>query len=185
MVRLIHQKGERHLEDVGDFRRIGFDIEWRRDQRHDRPDQITGAGAVGIEITERFDARRIERNFFIGLADGSGRRIAITGIDAATRKRDLTGVRRQMRGAFGKEHSQRCGCANRNQYRSVLKQYAVGHLKVGVEVEIARWLKRAVIRRRIVEQTRRCKAAQRGGVDVVVIGKSERHGAAVARLFCP
>src|SRR5690349_25109150 len=89
MISLIEQEIERHLEHVGHFEWIGYQLERRLDPADDRQHAITGYGFVRRQLTEHVDTRRRQPDLFGRLAERGRGMIGIAGIESPAGKADL------------------------------------------------------------------------------------------------
>src|SRR3984893_9863074 len=118
MVLRVHHKGERHLEHLGDLERVDSERKRHFDDADDRGDLEPGPGHISIEPADHRDMVPRQPDFLLGLAQRRLSRIGVALLDASAGKRNLPGMRRQMRGALGQQHGHALGAVDeRDQHR--------------------------------------------------------------------
>src|SRR5207245_2328967 len=83
LVRRFEKERKRHLEYVGNFHRVGLEIEWRFDPADHRCDAIARHGLVVGEPTKQCDALAWQADFLLGFAQCRGANIAGLRFDTA------------------------------------------------------------------------------------------------------
>jgi len=99
----IHQVRERHFEDVGHFRRVRTQGEPGAQDADHRRDEKTGAGTIFGQTTEHLDARTLDADFLVRLAQGRIDRRGVARFETAARKCHLPRVIAQMVRALGQQ----------------------------------------------------------------------------------
>ena len=133
----VEDVGERHLERLGDLVRVDRQRVGRRDDADDRGDLEPGAGDVGVEPADDADELARQADLLLGLAQRGGDGVGILLLDPAAGKRDLPGMRREMRRALGQQHAScRRMVDQRHQHRGRAQRRG-GRRLAGVEVVVA------------------------------------------------
>ncbi len=91
----IEHKIKRRLEPVGDFFRVGHEVEIGRDKADDRGNAIAGDRAVGIGFAKQLHLVRIERQLFICFPQRRPNG-GLAFVDAAAWEGNLAGVLAHM-----------------------------------------------------------------------------------------
>ncbi len=103
MVLRVHQEGKRHLENIGDFIRVGMHVERRFHHRQNGRDRKTAPGEIARQIADDLSPIGCKPDLLIGLAKRCPLRRAILRVDCAARKSDLAGMLAQRIGALRQE----------------------------------------------------------------------------------
>ena len=104
MVRRVHEKAERNLEDRIDFRRVGYEIEPRFDNRENRRDAESGHGQVIREAADHLHEAGIKCDLFLRLALGGEIDTFVIRIHRPARKGNLSGVLSQRGRPLRQDH---------------------------------------------------------------------------------
>ena len=116
--RRIEQKGQRDLEYIRDFDRVGRQCERRLHPADNGRHAIAGHRFIRRELAKHRDAVRGEAYFLHRFAQRRLRKRRVVGLDAAAGKADLTGVIGQVRAALREEQREAVGTVDqRDQHR--------------------------------------------------------------------
>jgi hypothetical protein len=110
-----------------------------RHRRDDGRDDISGDSAIGLDRGDDLRLRRIEQDFFLGLAQRGGDGV-LSRIDAATGKSDLSRMGPQMLAADGQDEARFGAVGNGHQHGS--RNGSAG-AKLGL-VALNRWFGRGL-----------------------------------------
>src|SRR5580692_5304883 len=136
-VGLIEKKGQRHLEYLRHFLRIGTKRKTFFKQADDREDRKAGSRLIRIKKSGNIDQFGIDSGFFARFPQGRNNERSILLMQAAARKTHLPRVTRQVLSPPGKEHCRICSPHDRNKHGSRHEFARRGGLEVGIEIVIA------------------------------------------------
>ena len=114
----IAQRGERDLEDFGDFFRIRAHLDRTMHQADKRRDEnLGGARRAAFEAAQHLDVPRFDADLLVGLAQRGREQMRIATIEASSGKRDLSAMTRKPIGSPGVNHAQAAlAIDNRHQH---------------------------------------------------------------------
>ncbi|CAM2158187.1 hypothetical protein PT2222_40185 [Paraburkholderia tropica] len=162
VVRGVHQIAERHLEDARHFERVGRERERLVHEAHHGRDAKTRAREVVRQRPQHLDARRIEIDLFVRLAQRGGDRRGVGRLAAAAGEADLTCVIAEIVGALREQHRKTRG-PHRDRHQH-------GGLARIADLQHARLLRLGLPRQALLETRAQAIGREPFGGDVRQIG---------------
>ena len=102
---VVEQLGDRHVEHADDLGRVGREHRPRRQHADEgREHEAPHDGREAVELADHLDARGVEADLLVGLAERSGLQVGVVVLLLAARERDLALVRRHGVGPLREDH---------------------------------------------------------------------------------